>query len=127
MATPLPLPGPRVALTIHGTIGNGPIPLHLGDTTMSEQSSEQSVVGIYKTMDEAEQDRPRTGHGRVPGHVQCSIVTRDVSSEKTVHGYVTAHDVRRTTFGVPAALTVPSGFLLLRPATPLKGGTPISI
>lgn len=59
---------------------------------MVEQSSEQSVVAVYKTMDEAERAVRSLDIARFP-FKQVTIVTRDVSSEKTVHGYVTALDV----------------------------------
>ena len=61
---------------------------------MSEQRSEQSVVGIYKTMDEAEQAARALDMAGFPVK-QVTIVTRDISSEKTVHGYVTAYDVSK--------------------------------
>jgi hypothetical protein len=56
--------------------------------------SEQSVVGIYQSMDEAEKAVKALDLARFPIH-QVSIVTKDISSEKTVHGYVTACDVSK--------------------------------
>jgi uncharacterized membrane protein len=56
--------------------------------------SEQSVVGIYQSMDEAEKAVKALDLAKFPVH-QVSIVTKDISSEKTVHGYVTACDVSK--------------------------------
>ena len=56
--------------------------------------SEQSVVGVYNTMDEAEQAVRALDLAKFPVK-QVSIVTKDISSEKKVHGYVTACDVSR--------------------------------
>jgi uncharacterized membrane protein len=61
---------------------------------MSDQSNEQSVVVIYKTMDEAERAVRELDIARFP-FKQVTIVTRDISSEKTVHGYVTACDLSK--------------------------------
>jgi Heat induced stress protein YflT domain len=56
--------------------------------------SEQSVVGVYQTMDDAEKAVRALDLAKFPVN-QVTIVTRDISSEKTVHGYVTACDVSR--------------------------------
>jgi uncharacterized membrane protein len=56
--------------------------------------NEQSVVGIYDTMDTAEQAVTALDKSGFPV-TQVSIVTKDLSSEKNVHGYVTACDVSK--------------------------------
>jgi hypothetical protein len=56
--------------------------------------SEQSVVGVYSTMDEAEQAARALDLAKFPIN-QISLVTKDISSEKKVHGYVTACDVSK--------------------------------
>jgi hypothetical protein len=56
--------------------------------------NEQSVVGVYKTMDEAEAAARALDRAKFPVN-QISIITKDISSEKTVHGYVTACDVSK--------------------------------
>jgi uncharacterized membrane protein len=57
--------------------------------------SEQSVVGVYRTMDEAEEAARALDRAKFPVN-QISIVTKDISSEKKVHGYVTACDVSKS-------------------------------
>src|SRR6516225_188040 len=49
--------------------------------------SEQSVVGVYNAMDDAEK--------AVHALNQVTIVTKDISTEKKVHGYVTGCDVSK--------------------------------
>jgi uncharacterized membrane protein len=56
--------------------------------------SEQSVVGVYKTMDDAERAIHALDQAKFPVQ-QISLVTKDISSEKKVHGYVTACDVSK--------------------------------
>ena len=56
--------------------------------------NEQSVVGIYDTMDAAESAVKALDAAKFPV-TQVTIVTKDLSSEKTVHGYVTACDVSK--------------------------------
>jgi hypothetical protein len=56
--------------------------------------NEQSVVGIYDTMDAAESAVKALDLAKFPV-TQVTIVTKDLSSEKTVHGYVTACDVSK--------------------------------
>ena len=56
--------------------------------------SEQSVVGVYNHMDEAEKAVHALDVAKFPiDHV--SIVTKDISTEKKVHGYVTGCDVSK--------------------------------
>jgi hypothetical protein len=57
--------------------------------------NDQSVVGIYDTMDQAEHAVKALDLAAFPVK-QVSIVTKDLSSEKNVHGYVTACDVSQT-------------------------------
>jgi len=56
--------------------------------------SEQSVVGVYKTMDEAERAVHALDKAKFPIQ-QITIVTKEIASEKKVHGYVTACDVSK--------------------------------
>jgi uncharacterized membrane protein len=56
--------------------------------------SEQSVIGVYNTMSEAEQAVHGLDKGGFPIK-QVSIVAQDMQSEKEVHGYVTAGDVAK--------------------------------
>src|SRR5215468_9423951 len=56
--------------------------------------SEQSVVGVYNSMDEAEEAAKALDQAKFPVN-QISLVTKDISSEKRVHGYVTACDVSK--------------------------------
>jgi uncharacterized membrane protein len=56
--------------------------------------SEQSVIGVYNTMSEAEQAVHMLDKGSFPIK-QVSIVAQDMQSEKEVHGYVTTGDVAR--------------------------------
>jgi uncharacterized membrane protein len=56
--------------------------------------SEQSVIGVYNTMSEAEQAVNMLDKGSFPIK-QVSIVAQDMQSEKEVHGYVTTGDVAK--------------------------------
>src|SRR6516165_3458206 len=56
--------------------------------------SEQSVVGVYNTMDDAEHAVHALDQAKYPIQ-QVTIVTKDISTEKKVHGYVTACDVSK--------------------------------
>jgi hypothetical protein len=56
--------------------------------------SEQSVVGVYNTMDEAEHAVKALDLAKFPMN-QITLVTKDIASEKKVHGYVTACDVSK--------------------------------
>jgi uncharacterized membrane protein len=56
--------------------------------------SDQSVIGIYKSMDDAEKAIRALDAAKFPIR-QASIVTKDIASEKKVHGYVTACDVSK--------------------------------
>jgi uncharacterized membrane protein len=56
--------------------------------------SEQSVVGVYKSMDEAEKAVHALDKAKYPIS-QVSIITKDITTEKKVHGYVTACDVSK--------------------------------
>jgi uncharacterized membrane protein len=72
--------------------------------------SEQSVIGVYNTMSEAEQAVQALDKGSFPIK-QVSIVAQDMQSEKEVHGYVTAGDVARA--GANSAAWVGGFFGLL--------------
>ena len=63
--------------------------------------SEQSVIGVYHTMSEAEEAVRRLDKGGFPIK-QVSIVAQDLESEKEVHGYVAAGDVAKTGAGAGA-------------------------
>ena len=56
--------------------------------------SEQSVVGVYKSMDDAEKAVHALEKAKYPIQ-QISIVAKDIATEKKVHGYVTACDVSK--------------------------------
>ena len=56
--------------------------------------SEQSVVGVYPSMDLAEQAVHALDQAKFPIN-QVTIVTKDITTEKKVHGYVTACDVSK--------------------------------
>jgi hypothetical protein len=56
--------------------------------------SDQSVIGVYNTMPEAEQAVHLLDKGNFPIK-QVSIVAQDMQSEKEVHGYVTTGDVAK--------------------------------
>ena len=58
-------------------------------------SKEQSVVGIYGHLDQAEEAVRKLGEGGFPiDHV--SIIAQDLGSEKKVHGFVTSCDVAKS-------------------------------
>jgi hypothetical protein len=58
-------------------------------------AQESSVVGVYTSVDAAEEAVRELGKGGFPiQHV--SIVARDLGSEKTIHGYVTSCDVAKS-------------------------------
>ncbi|MBX3052843.1 MAG: hypothetical protein KF753_15265 [Caldilineaceae bacterium] len=63
--------------------------------------SEQSVIGVYNTLSEAEDAVALLGKGDFP-ITQISIVGQDMQSEKVVHGYVTAGDVAKASAGTGA-------------------------
>src|SRR5262245_21363463 len=57
-------------------------------------SQESSVVGVYASIDAAEAAVQKLGQGGFPiQHV--SIVSKDLGSEKRVHGFVTSCDVAK--------------------------------
>lgn len=59
-------------------------------------SYENSVVHVYSHLDEAEDAVRKLGEGGFPiQHV--SIVTKDLGTEKKVHGFVTSCDVAKST------------------------------
>lgn len=57
--------------------------------------SEQSVIGVYQSMSEAEEAVRTLGRGSFP-ITQVSIVAQNLESEKEVHGYITTGDVAKT-------------------------------
>jgi hypothetical protein len=57
--------------------------------------SQQSVVGVYNTLDMAEAAVRALDAGKFPVN-QISILAKDIQDEKKVHGYVTACDVSKT-------------------------------
>src|SRR5438105_1527437 len=54
--------------------------------------AEHSVVGVYKSLDEAEQAVRALGSGGFPIQ-KVSIIAKDLQDSRRVHGYVTAGDV----------------------------------
>ena len=65
---------------------------------MSEQ---QSVIGVYRTMSEAEEAVRVLDRGGFPIK-QISVLAQNLESEKEVHGYVTAGDVAKAGAGTGA-------------------------
>ncbi|MGC8780866.1 MAG: general stress protein [Anaerolineae bacterium] len=63
--------------------------------------SEQSVVGVYRTMSEAEEAVRVLDRGGFPIK-QVSVLAQNLESEKAVHGYVTAGDVAKAGAGTGA-------------------------
>jgi len=63
--------------------------------------SEQSVVGVYPTMSEAEEAVRMLDRGGFPIQ-QVSIVAQNLESEKEVHGYVTVGDIAKSGAGTGA-------------------------
>ena len=63
--------------------------------------SEQSVIGVYTSMSEAEQAVQMLDKGNFPIK-QVSIVAQDMQSEKEVHGYVTTGDVAKASASTAA-------------------------
>jgi hypothetical protein len=58
-------------------------------------SKESSVVGVYNSLDAAEEAVRKLGQGGFPiQHV--SILAKDLGSEKKVHGFVTSCDVAKS-------------------------------
>ena len=55
-------------------------------------TTQQSVVGVYNTLDMAEAAVRALDAGKFPVN-QISILAKDIQDEKKVHGYVTACDV----------------------------------
>ncbi len=60
--------------------------------------SEQSVIGVYQTMSEAEEAVRMLDKGKFPIK-QVSFVAQNMESVKEVHGYVTAGDVAKSGAG----------------------------
>ena len=56
---------------------------------------DQSVVGVYRTMDDAEAAVRKLGSSGFPIN-KVSIIAKDLGSEKTVHGFVTSCDVAKS-------------------------------
>lgn len=61
----------------------------------------QSIVGTYNTMPEAEEAVQALDRGGFPIK-QVSVVAQSLESEKQVHGFVTAGDVAKTSAGTGA-------------------------
>jgi hypothetical protein len=58
-------------------------------------AQESSVVGVYTSVDVAEEAVRRLGREGFPIQ-QVSILAQDLGSEKQIHGYVTACDVAKS-------------------------------
>lgn len=56
--------------------------------------SEQSVVGVYSSMEQVEDAVRKLDKGGFP-ITQVSVIAKDLESEKQVHGYVSAGDVAK--------------------------------
>jgi hypothetical protein len=54
--------------------------------------ADQSVVGVYKRLDQAEEAVRALGDGGFPIE-NVSIIAQDLSDERRVHGYITSGDV----------------------------------
>lgn len=65
--------------------------------------SEQSVIGVYRAMSEAEEAVHMLDKGGFPIR-QVSVLARDLETEKVVHGYITTGDVARAGAGTGAWL-----------------------
>ena len=63
--------------------------------------SEQSVIGVYNTMSEAEEAVRMLDKGKFPIK-QVSVVTQDMQSEKAVQGYLSAGDIAKSGAGTGA-------------------------
>jgi hypothetical protein len=57
--------------------------------------SQQSVVAVYKKMEDAEEAIQKLSDAKFPV-TQVTIVAKNLHSEKQVHGYVTACDVSKS-------------------------------
>jgi uncharacterized membrane protein len=62
---------------------------------------QQSVVGVYDSMDAAEDAVQKLHENDFPV-AQISIVSQDLQSERKIHGFISAGDVARTGAGVGA-------------------------
>lgn len=65
--------------------------------------SEQSVIGVYRTISEAEEAVRVLDQGGFPIK-QISVLAQNLESEKTVHGYITASDMAKAGAGTGAWL-----------------------
>lgn len=63
--------------------------------------TEQSVIGVYPTMSQAEEAVRKVDQGGFPIK-QVSIVGQDLQSENQVQGYITAGDVAKRGAGIGA-------------------------
>jgi hypothetical protein len=71
--------------------GGTPVPPRRSDV----MSTESSVVGVYRHIDDAEDAVQKLSEGGFPiQHV--SIVTKDLGTERKVHGFVTSCDVAKS-------------------------------
>jgi hypothetical protein len=57
--------------------------------------ADQSIIGVYDTMAQAEEAVRKLGEGGYPIE-QVSILAQNLESEKQVHGFVTTGDVAKT-------------------------------
>jgi hypothetical protein len=62
---------------------------------------QQSVVGVYDTMDQAEKAVQQLDHDGLP-ITQVSIVAKSLESERRIHGFITAGDVAQSSACVGA-------------------------
>lgn len=91
----------------------------------------ESVVGIYKTLDEAEAAVHQLAQSQFPIN-QVSIVSSGLQSEKDIHGYVTQGDVAKTGAGTGAwmggifGLLVGAAFLWVPGVGPLIVAGPLA-
>jgi hypothetical protein len=95
------------------------------------QMSDQSVVGIYQSMDQAEQAVRMLDQGGFPIK-QVSIVAKNIQSEKKISGFVTTGDVAKSGAGIGAwtggifGLLVGAAFLWVPGAGPIIVAGPLA-
>ncbi len=94
--------------------------------------AEQSTIGVYETMAQAEAAVQKLSSGGFPiDHV--SVVAQNLQSEKEIHGYVTAGDVAKTGAATGAwvgglfGLLVGAAFLWIPGIGPILAAGPLSL
>ncbi len=91
----------------------------------------QSVVGVYDTMDAAEEAVHTLAQSNFPIQ-QVSLVSQNLQSERTVHGFITTRDVAKSGAGIGAwtgglfGLLVGAAFLWVPGVGPLLVAGPLA-